>query len=531
MYYHKLTIRSSANESTLIYVSFLPQMEKEIKTLRRMLSDAHNALDETRAQLEEQRAQTRQIVLSWKARIYEADDNLKRQKQQRDQEMKEVTSQLLFFESELKTERERFNKIIAEKDSIIARQQSKLRELKQRNIELRATVEGIMPRLPSHVKMNLSFFLLDEDDSAADISHDAMMAGLPPRGRTGSTSQNGKSVKFDLHRRGNKHNMKRSRSLPNCNAPRNRSILKNTSWNTSMDDAVPKHLSMDFQGLEGGFSELGTQAAGQGALSASADRPGTLGTDFLDASQPDPQDSLPNTDPTVSKHPTSAKTGRQSYASPEFQIKVANHLGQGTAARPPSGRTGIHYIPGSEAANRSIHTLPKDYRRKAAHNFYFSGMNSRVASPTPLSPSSSRPTSPTSPQLAEKSGKIYPASRNVPTPSDTVATNTDVPNQTSSADNSVDTSMDSSTSSSNQGKQGLSLKARLKKMLFPSQQELKSKVKNQQQEPQQQASSRSSKKDGAVPVTNPAPSSTKSGDNSVSELGRFLQLSLPEQTQ
>ena len=131
-------------------------MNPETESLRRQLRDAQMALTDAESALEVQKLQTHQLLDSYKVRILDADEKLRRQRRERDVELRELTTQLVFFEDQLKNEQVAINKMVQVKDKVILEQQVKLQQLTGRNHELREAIREVKGQLPENESVSSS---------------------------------------------------------------------------------------------------------------------------------------------------------------------------------------------------------------------------------------------------------------------------------------------------------------------------------------------------------------------------------------
>ena len=139
---HKLCINSFTESHCPVF-----QMKEEVDALRAHLRSSQVSLDKAGSQLVLQRLRTQQLVDSWKVKLGEAEERMRKQRRQRDKELGEITSQLLFFEGQLKKEQSEIKSMIAEKNKIIDTQRKKILELTAANNKLAEAMAKIKQQL------------------------------------------------------------------------------------------------------------------------------------------------------------------------------------------------------------------------------------------------------------------------------------------------------------------------------------------------------------------------------------------------
>lgn len=105
--------------------------------LKEKLTETEDTVKKTQSNLRIQQTRTKQLISIWKTHVERNEQNLKRQGIQRDQQLGEVISQLLFFEGQLRKEQKRIVSLLAEKDSIIQKQEVQIQELAITNSKLK----------------------------------------------------------------------------------------------------------------------------------------------------------------------------------------------------------------------------------------------------------------------------------------------------------------------------------------------------------------------------------------------------------
>ncbi|XP_070582017.1 ras GTPase-activating protein nGAP-like [Ptychodera flava] len=112
------------------------QLEHEIRTLKEKLEAADETITLDKKQMEMQKIRTKQLIASWKLRLEEGEQKIAKQAQQMDNDMKEIVSNLMFLEGELRKEQRTIVKKLVEKDKVIARQEQKINALNSANLKL-----------------------------------------------------------------------------------------------------------------------------------------------------------------------------------------------------------------------------------------------------------------------------------------------------------------------------------------------------------------------------------------------------------
>ncbi|XP_022085267.1 uncharacterized protein LOC110976370 [Acanthaster planci] len=100
------------------------KLEKEIGVLKRRLRDANDIIEDMGRRMELQKTRTRQLITGWKLRLQEGDEKVLQVAQEKDAQLTELVSELMFIEGCLKKER----KEILEK---LNKRDSKIRQLEQ----------------------------------------------------------------------------------------------------------------------------------------------------------------------------------------------------------------------------------------------------------------------------------------------------------------------------------------------------------------------------------------------------------------
>ncbi|XP_064615908.1 uncharacterized protein LOC135480084 [Liolophura sinensis] len=112
------------------------QLQEDVTVLKKKLMETEEMVKKTQSNLRLQQTRTKQLISIWKTHVERNEQNLKRQGMQRDQQLGEVISQLLFFEGQLRKEQKRIVSLLAEKDSIIQQQEVQIQELALTNSKL-----------------------------------------------------------------------------------------------------------------------------------------------------------------------------------------------------------------------------------------------------------------------------------------------------------------------------------------------------------------------------------------------------------
>ena len=118
-------------------------MEEEILTLRRQLAEAEERSLNAEQQLSLQKSRTQQLIAAWKVRLEENTELMKHFRQQKDTEMKAITSSLLLFEGQLQREQKQISHILFSKDKCIRQQRDIIKQLKKENEALKNSLDLI----------------------------------------------------------------------------------------------------------------------------------------------------------------------------------------------------------------------------------------------------------------------------------------------------------------------------------------------------------------------------------------------------
>ncbi|XP_074654302.1 uncharacterized protein LOC141908251 [Tubulanus polymorphus] len=155
---------------------------REVIWLRQKLRDTNTGLAKAKDKLKRNKRKSKKLILAWRLRVDEMHRQMSIAKQQHDEQMRDIVSNLLLFESKLRKDQSSITELLDEKDQFISTQQIKLRELRSAN-------ESLNERLQKYrriLRVNSSnvdslrndsdsvFFSDDDDSNAADESGEKM---------------------------------------------------------------------------------------------------------------------------------------------------------------------------------------------------------------------------------------------------------------------------------------------------------------------------------------------------------------------
>ena len=135
---HHYTYNHAMQYIVIIRLSL--QLEQDVRKLKVRLRLANNSLIQARSQMELQSLRTKQLISAWESRLSDANDALLRQRQLKDSELLELSSQLLYLRGSLIKEQKRVVSLLAEKDTTINTQQTKILKLTRSNVKLKETI-------------------------------------------------------------------------------------------------------------------------------------------------------------------------------------------------------------------------------------------------------------------------------------------------------------------------------------------------------------------------------------------------------
>lgn len=123
-----------------LYSTMLLQLESDIRKLKVRLRLANNSLVQARSQMEQQTLRSKQLIAECEARINNAEQTTARLRQQKDEELRELSGQLLYLGAGLVKEQKRISALLAHKDDVIATQNRKLNKMRNSNIKMKETI-------------------------------------------------------------------------------------------------------------------------------------------------------------------------------------------------------------------------------------------------------------------------------------------------------------------------------------------------------------------------------------------------------
>ncbi|XP_077986595.1 disabled homolog 2-interacting protein-like [Glandiceps talaboti] len=130
------------------------QLQQEVDSLKEKLETANRTIEQFTKQMEMQKNGTKQLIAAWKLRLEEGEQKLAQQTKERDNEMREIISNLMFLEGNLRKEQQTIMKRLNEKDKIIEKQEKRINSLNSANIKLVEALNKIRNSQFNHCNMN-----------------------------------------------------------------------------------------------------------------------------------------------------------------------------------------------------------------------------------------------------------------------------------------------------------------------------------------------------------------------------------------
>lgn len=162
---------------SLFYLLILHlQLENENHQLRARLEQAEHTVAEMAHQMELQKTSCRQLIAGWKLKLQEGEEKLTAHSSEKDTQLSNLLSQLMYFEGNLKRERagieeemNRKNARIQELDKTVKHQQKQIDALNRANERLLTSLHQTLEVNNHHSPDDDS----ESEETSSDSSHDS----------------------------------------------------------------------------------------------------------------------------------------------------------------------------------------------------------------------------------------------------------------------------------------------------------------------------------------------------------------------